>query len=67
MRLGSFVAAGLGCLVAVAAGAQSVDDRAELRRLNQEPAAARERKDFPAFLGLSRKVVEKAPRSVGAL
>jgi len=47
--------------------AQSVDDRAELRRLNQEAAAAHARKDFPAFLELSRQVVEKAPRSVGAL
>lgn len=56
-----------GILAALAAGAQSVDDRAELRRLYQEAGAAHERKDFPAFLELSRKVVEKAPRSVGAL
>jgi hypothetical protein len=47
--------------------AQSVDGRAELRRLNQEARAAHERKDFPAFLELAQKVVEKAPRSVGAL
>jgi sugar lactone lactonase YvrE len=63
----SIVAAGLACIAALAAGAQSVDDRAELRRLNQEATAAHERKDFLAFLELSRKVVERAPRSVGAL
>jgi sugar lactone lactonase YvrE len=67
MHVRSLIAAGLGCLAAWVAGAQSVDDRAELRRLYQEAAAAHERKDFPAFLELSRKVVEKAPRSVGAL
>ena len=59
---------GFGILAVVAAlSAQSVDDRAELRKLNQEAAAAHERKDYPAFLELARKIVEKAPRSVGAL
>jgi sugar lactone lactonase YvrE len=66
MRRLSFVAAGLA-FAAFAFGAQSGADRAELRRLNQEAGAAHERKDYPAFLDLSRKVVEKAPRSVGAL
>lgn len=59
--------AALGFFAAALAGSQSGDDRAELRRLNQEAAAAHERNDFPAFLELTRKVVEKAPRSVGAL
>ncbi|HEY7696821.1 MAG TPA: hypothetical protein VIE88_00320, partial [Vicinamibacteria bacterium] len=46
---------------------QSVEDRVEVRRLYQEAGAAHERKDFPAFLELTRKIVEKSPRSVGAL
>jgi sugar lactone lactonase YvrE len=47
--------------------APSVDDRDELRKLNQEARAAYERMDYPSFLELTRKIVEKAPRSVGAL
>ncbi len=66
MRLVSFLAAGLAW-IAMSAGAQSVEDRAELRKLNQEAAAAHERKDYAKFLDLIRKVVEKAPRSIGAL
>ncbi|HEY7819560.1 MAG TPA: hypothetical protein VIG29_15155, partial [Vicinamibacteria bacterium] len=46
---------------------QPLDDRSELLRLREEAAAARERKDFDAFLELTQRIVEKAPRSVGAL
>jgi sugar lactone lactonase YvrE len=63
MRLVFLFAAGMAWI----AGAQSVEDRAALRKLNQDAAAAHERKDYAAFLELSREVVEKAPRSVGAL
>ena len=45
MRIRLVVA--LGFFAATLAGAQSVDDRAELRRLNQEATAAHERKDLP--------------------
>ncbi len=62
MRLLLYLVAGVGVL-----GLQSAPDRAELRKLNQDAAAAHERKDYAKFLDLSRKVVEKAPRSVGAL
>jgi sugar lactone lactonase YvrE len=67
MRLFSATAFGAITILTALPRAQSVDDRAELRRLNQEAAAAHERKDFPAFLELSRRIVAKAPRSVGAL
>jgi sugar lactone lactonase YvrE len=66
MRLRSVVAAGMGLLSALA-GAQSVDERAELRKLDQQARAAHQRQDFPEFLELTRKVVAKVPRSVGAL
>ncbi len=67
MRIPWRIAFGIGVLAVEGAGAQSVADRAELRKLNQEAAAAHERRDYSAFLDLSRRVVEKAPRSVGAL
>jgi len=63
MRLLSFLAAGLGW-IAMSAGAQPAADRAELRKLYQEAVAAHQRKDYASFLDLSRKIVEKAPRSV---
>jgi sugar lactone lactonase YvrE len=56
-----------GLLAGSLALAQSVDDRAELRKLVQEAAAAHERKDYPAFVELTRRVAAKAPRSIGAL
>ncbi len=67
MRLRLATAFGAIAVLTALSRAQSIDDRAELSRLNQEAAAAHERKDFPAFLELTRKIVERAPRSVRAL
>jgi sugar lactone lactonase YvrE len=67
MRFRVAIAFGAIAVLTALSPAQSVDDRAELRRLNQDAADAHERKDFPSFLELTRKIVEKAPRSVGAL
>ncbi len=67
MRLRLAIAFGAIAVLTALSRAQSVDDRAELRKFNQEAAAAHERKDYPSFLALTRKIVEKAPRSVGAL
>jgi sugar lactone lactonase YvrE len=67
MRLRLTTALGAIAIVTALSRAQSIDERAELRRLNQEAAAAHERGDFRSFLELTGRIVEKAPRSVGAL
>jgi sugar lactone lactonase YvrE len=67
MRHRWILALAIGNLAYGGTGAQSVEQRAALRKLNQEAAAAHERKDYAAFLELSRQVVEKAPRSIGAV
>ncbi|HSF16946.1 MAG TPA: hypothetical protein VLK65_15460 [Vicinamibacteria bacterium] len=67
MHFRSFTLVLLGCIATPVASAQSVEDRAELRRLYQEAAAAHQRKDFPSFLEITLEIVERAPRSVGAL
>src|SRR5262245_27634128 len=54
-------------LAAALAPAQPASERDELRRLQKEAAAAHARKDYPAFLELSRALQQRAPRSNRAL
>jgi hypothetical protein len=67
MRFPRLIAVGITGSLLLLPSVPRAQDRSELLRLREEAAAAHERRDFDAFLELTQRIVEQAPRSVGAL